>query len=146
MATEWNRFVSDDPPFSLRFPVEWRLAENGDAFGLEAPDDDVALTITRMSSPDGDATPQTIKLLLDTFSEGRPLRAAPQWLSSEEWNGVEAELGPATHEQPLSHWLLRAVCHGSRVYVNTVTGPRDDVERNRETCLQIMNSLRLRHA
>ena len=105
--------------------------------------DDLALTLTRFSSPDGDITPASIKLILDTFAERRAFRAQPQWLSSEAWNGVEAELAPAADEQEGSHWLFRAVCRGSRAYVMTVTGPREAVERNRETCLAVMSSLRL---
>jgi hypothetical protein len=100
--------------------------------------------LTRFSSPDGDVTPAAIKSILDSFSNERELRADPQWLSSTEWNGVEAEFGPSPSEQPDSHWLFRAVCRGNRAYVLTVTGPRDDVERQRDTSITIMNSVRLR--
>jgi len=144
MTTVWHRFEADEPPFSLDFPADWRVDATEDVLGLASPIDDVAVTLTRMRSPDGDVTPASVKLIFDAFSEGRPLRAEPRWIASAEWNGLEAEFGPAAHEQPLSHWLFRVVSNDRRAYAITATGPRDEVERHRQTCLQIMSSLRFR--
>ena len=144
MAGEWQRFSTLQPPFSIDFPSDWTLHQDGDAFELEAPVDDLAVTLNRFSSPDGDISPASIQVVLDAFAEKRVVRAAPGWFSAEEWNGVEAEFGPSPTEEKGSHWLFRAVCRGNRAYVMTATGPREDVERGRHVCMQIMNSLKLR--
>jgi hypothetical protein len=141
-ASDWSRY--EDGRYSIDFPSGWRLQQGeGGMVQIATADEDLCVTIQSFLSPDGDVQPATLSNLLEDFRDGRPLLSPALWLSSEVWNGLEAELSAGDQDHPRTRWIFRAVCLGARVVAVHINGDVDTIEELRETCERVLNSVRV---